>query len=110
MFTQVFKYRSPPCPYLQIDRSLIDAAWGGYFASMLRDKPIEGTPDGMPTQPGRPLPSRDYVPSTSLKEHTIRQFEVLREADSVTIDPHKSGYCPYPSGGLVSVHHSCGSI
>uniref|UniRef100_A0A8H7XPX8 L-tyrosine decarboxylase C-terminal domain-containing protein n=1 Tax=Psilocybe cubensis TaxID=181762 RepID=A0A8H7XPX8_PSICU len=76
-----------------------DAAWGGYFASMLREKPSQGAPDGMPPCPRRSA-SRDYVPTTSLKEHTIRQFEVLGEADSVTIDPHKSGYCPYPSGGL----------
>ncbi|PPR01984.1 hypothetical protein CVT24_011111 [Panaeolus cyanescens] len=77
-----------------------DAAWGGYFASMIR----EGSHRQAPPQPTIPLnlrfPAHLYVPSLSLKNHTLKQIKLLSAADSVTVDPHKSGYCPYPAGGL----------
>ncbi|KAI0031006.1 pyridoxal phosphate-dependent transferase [Vararia minispora EC-137] len=69
-----------------------DAAWGGYFASMIRDK-------DMP--PVRNAPAdRDKVPQFALRDYTIAQFHALKFTDSITIDPHKSGYVPYPAGGL----------
>jgi glutamate/tyrosine decarboxylase-like PLP-dependent enzyme len=75
-----------------------DAAWGGYFASMVRDPPTnfvsrwddEHDADG----------SRDFVPSLSMRQDTVKQFHALADADSITIDPHKAGYIPYPAGGL----------
>ncbi|KAH9946373.1 PLP-dependent transferase [Epithele typhae] len=76
-----------------------DAAWGGYFASMIRDEPplaghepMEGTP--------REDPPREFVPSMTMRRSSITQFEALCGADSITIDPHKAGYVPYPAGGL----------
>ncbi|KAF8182752.1 pyridoxal phosphate-dependent transferase [Mycena galopus ATCC 62051] len=75
-----------------------DAAWGGYFASMIRDPP-EGVPhrwDDQVDEDG----SRDFVPSITLRESTVKQFEALKGADSITIDPHKAGYVPYPAGAL----------
>jgi len=65
-----------------------DAAWGGYFASMLR-------PSGLIK-----FPDRDFVPKLALKDYTKKQLKNLQYCDSITIDPHKSGYCPYPAGGL----------
>ncbi|TFK37682.1 PLP-dependent transferase, partial [Crucibulum laeve] len=77
-----------------------DAAWGGYFSSMIRNKPILRSP-------GQPVPDedeeeedRDFVPTLALSDYTREQFEHLQYADSITIDPHKSGYIPYPAGGL----------
>lgn len=59
-----------------------DAAWGGYFQCM-RDPAFVGpTPE---------LPMSDEV---------NKQYVVLKEADSITVDPHKSGYAPYPAGAL----------
>jgi len=52
----------------------------------------------------------NYVPTVPLKPYTIRQLNALQGADSVTIDPHKSGYCPYPGGGLVSSSLSVASL
>lgn len=75
-----------------------DAAWGGYFASMVRDKPAEKVPVGMP--PAEQEPPREYVPTATLRESTVRQFHALARTDSITIDPHKAGYIPYPAGGL----------
>ncbi len=63
-----------------------DAAWGGYFRSMLREEGTEDESAGVPT-----LAMSDYV---------REQYEVLGQADSITVDPHKSGYVPYPAGAL----------
>lgn len=87
----------------------VDAAWGGYFTSTLRDPP----PSYHLTWPGNVDPAHgadsehertpfdlDYVPSITMKPYTTHQLASIKHADSVTIDPHKSGYCPYPAGGL----------
>lgn len=63
-----------------------DAAWGGYFRSMLRD---EAEPSG-----------RSSVPTASLSHYVRTQYEALPRADSITVDPHKGGYVPYPAGAL----------
>ena len=64
----------------------VDAAWGGYFASInRRDKSSSRT--------NEPL-------RIGLREYTRTQFRYLSESDSITIDPHKSGYVQYPAGGL----------
>ena len=63
-----------------------DAAWGGYFRSMLRD---EGAPGG-----------RCAGPTASLSPYVLAQYEALPRADSITVDPHKGGYVPYPAGAL----------
>jgi glutamate/tyrosine decarboxylase-like PLP-dependent enzyme len=63
-----------------------DAAWGGYFRSMLRD---EGTPGGCSS-----------VPTAMMSDYARAQYEALPRADSVTVDPHKGGYVPYPAGAL----------
>jgi hypothetical protein len=64
----------------------VDAAWGGYFASLLRegDYPIEG----------------DSTPVLGLGDYVKKQYQAIPEAESVSIDPHKAGYIPYPAGGL----------
>ena len=63
-----------------------DAAWGGYFRTMLREAGATGDGVGVPT-----LAMSDYV---------RRQYTVLGQADSITVDPHKGGYVPYPAGAL----------
>ena len=35
-----------------------------------------------------------------MSDYVQRQYEVLGHADSITVDPHKSGYVPYPAGAL----------
>ncbi len=60
-----------------------DAAWGGYFASFLRARDT------------RPL-----VPVEKPSDYVMDQLNKLKSADSVTLDPHKSGYMPYPAGAL----------
>ncbi|KZV86954.1 PLP-dependent transferase [Exidia glandulosa HHB12029] len=78
-----------------------DAAWGGYFASMIREPPQKPPVGHLPVE--LPDPHRgpiDPVPEFSMRKHTESQFRALAHTDSITIDPHKSGYIPYPAGGL----------
>ena len=63
-----------------------DAAWGGYFRSMLR-------PSATPSS-GR------SVPTVTMNAYAREQYEALPLADSITVDPHKGGYVPYPAGAL----------
>lgn len=67
-----------------------DAAWGGYFASILRPD------DGPRTQE----PPVGPIPEIGMSGYVTSQFSALGRADSITVDPHKSGYVPYPAGAL----------
>ncbi|SFO28089.1 Pyridoxal-dependent decarboxylase conserved domain-containing protein [Chitinophaga sp. YR627] len=67
-----------------------DAAWGGYFASILR-------------QPEHQVLSKRallYTPTLTMNDYVTEQYANIQECDSITIDPHKAGYIPYPAGGL----------
>ncbi len=70
----------------------VDAAFGGYCRSLwLR-------PDGtMAPFEDRPLDGSGAL----MKPEVHAAFRALPLADSVTVDPHKSGHSPYPGGGLV---------
>jgi glutamate/tyrosine decarboxylase-like PLP-dependent enzyme len=65
-----------------------DAAWGGYLASLIRED-----------EPGTPPPAKPLA-AVPLSAYVTKQFEALQHADSITVDPHKSGYIPYPAGAL----------
>lgn len=69
-----------------------DAAWGGYFATML---PREGQDDA-----DRDGGDDGLVPDLSLRVETQQSLFALRYCDSITVDPHKAGYIPYPAGAL----------
>ncbi|MCI0458400.1 MAG: pyridoxal-dependent decarboxylase [Gemmataceae bacterium] len=66
-----------------------DAAWGGYHASLVREDFAMAAPPGFAPPP--PVP---------LSRYARAQFQALGGADSITVDPHKSGYIPYPAGAL----------
>ena len=40
------------------------------------------------------------VPISPLSQYARDNLNALRNADTVTSDPHKTGYVPYPAGGL----------
>ena len=69
----------------------LDAAWGGYFASMLRneDSGASVSAEGL-----------NSTPAMSMGDYVRRQYEAFPQADSITVDPHKAGYIPYPAGAL----------
>lgn len=69
-----------------------DGAWGGYFCSMLREQPK--------TYHLRQPEDSGFVPQMYLSSYVHDQLSALDQCDTITIDPHKSGFCPYPAGAL----------
>ena len=73
-----------------------DAAFGGFFAAMLpKDErghflPPEALADDHPLRADSLLPAEAY-----------RGIAAMAETDSITIDPHKFGYVPYPAGAVL---------
>ena len=72
----------------------VDGAWGGYFTSMIR------TPDPRLGSDGDQAEIIDQYPSLYLSQHFKTHFNEIHRADSITLDPHKSGFIPYPAGSL----------
>ncbi|CAN5662320.1 pyridoxal-dependent decarboxylase [soil metagenome] len=76
-----------------------DACYGGYAAAVIR------SPDGSLRSAAEIRASTDAVPDTDgsrwPSEAWVRSMAALEATDSVTIDPHKLGYIPYPAGAIV---------
>jgi len=69
-----------------------DGAFGGYHRSLLNDSfDLPGAAALRSTAPPVAAP---------LSDHTTRHLHALSGADSITVDPHKSGFIPYPAGAL----------
>lgn len=71
-----------------------DAAWGGYFAAMLRPPRANAPDDPLQTI------GFDPCPEEALGDHARRHLAALSQADTITVDPHKAGFVPYPAGAL----------
>lgn len=70
-----------------------DAAWGGYYKTMLNSNDE--------TNPAYFTPiHNDAIVALPMSQYVTEQYLVLQNSDSITVDPHKSGYVPYPAGGL----------
>jgi tyrosine decarboxylase len=69
-----------------------DAAWGGYVRTLFFDK------QGEPVKTAEEI--RELTGSWP-SEEIFESFGAVHHADSVTIDPHKLGYVPYPCGAIV---------
>ena len=70
----------------------VDAAWGGYLTSVLRDADGSFRPRKHIQKDFQRFPSR----------LVYRAFTAVKDADSVTIDPHKLGFLPYAAGAFVA--------
>lgn len=106
-----------------------DAAWGGYFASMLRPSKLEieiearglqgtdeearlmarsfGVQESMEGSEERPdlddlFFSHDLgmSPGMMMGRYATRQYEAFPRCDTITVDPHKAGFIPYAAGTL----------
>ena len=71
-----------------------DAAWGGYHTCLLHQ--TKETSEWQTREQGEQL----LEFGVGLSSHTHRHLGALKDADTVTVDPHKSGYIPYPAGAL----------
>jgi glutamate/tyrosine decarboxylase-like PLP-dependent enzyme len=69
-----------------------DAAFGGYLAATL---PRDADGRALPYDPTHP--AIDGL----LSEDVYRAVGALADVDSVTLDPHKWGYVPYPAGAVL---------
>jgi glutamate/tyrosine decarboxylase-like PLP-dependent enzyme len=72
-----------------------DGAWGGYHRAVINEPFHLPEPRAFagfqPQQPPIAAP---------LSRYAQQQLAALPLADSITVDPHKSGYIPYPAGAL----------
>ena len=83
----------------------VDAAWGGYIRSLFRDS--KGNEPLFPISRQEKLPSK-YVAYQGMSgllswgdqgdQELLDAFRSIPQADSITVDPHKLGYIPYPAG------------
>ena len=69
-----------------------DAAWGGYARTLFCEE--DGTPVRLA---GDIMKFIRIWPSDEI----FKSFSAIHTSDSVTIDPHKLGYIPYPCGTIV---------
>jgi glutamate/tyrosine decarboxylase-like PLP-dependent enzyme len=75
-----------------LDFSLhVDAAWGGYLATLFRNE------DGSLRELAQM--QEDFRDFPQPEVHAA--FAALGEVDSVTVDPHKLGFIPYGAGAFV---------
>jgi hypothetical protein len=72
-----------------------DAAFGGFFASLL---PKTEAGDFVPPET---LDDDLSGPDGLLRPDNAEALTALSETDSLTIDPHKFGYVPYPAGAVL---------
>ncbi len=98
----------------EADRSFwvhADAAYGGYVASVFRGLAVSPTPAGPDppieswiaavdaTEAVAPLIGEEPEPDVTWADPAVyAAYLALGGVDSITIDPHKLGYVPYPAG------------
>ncbi len=73
----------------------VDAAWGGYLATLFRHE------DGSLRERDEVAAEFEHFPSPGV--HAA--FAALGQTDSVTVDPHKLGYLPYGAGAFICRDH-----
>lgn len=81
----------------------VDAAYGGYGRALFLDEENNFIPykdlKKAHQEYGVFQADKEYV-----TEEVHNAFEAIKNAESVTIDPHKMGYIPYSAGGFVIKH------
>ena len=69
-----------------------DGAWGGYFCTMMREPPAQIQRQATANE--------GFVPELPLSFFVQKQLNRMKDVDTVTLDPHKSGFCTYPAGAI----------
>lgn len=88
----------------------VDAAWGGYHASMVRedfemqvgDAVARTAPETVAAASAQAAAAgaRPGTPCLGLSAYVKRQYLALPGADSIAVDPHKQGHIPFPAGAV----------
>jgi glutamate/tyrosine decarboxylase-like PLP-dependent enzyme len=90
----------------------VDAAWGGYLRALFLDPAAEAKQsprtfsellEAMERRTRRTLQLqkghyRQHIPISWSNKQVCSAFLSFPRAESITIDPHKMGYVPYPAG------------
>lgn len=84
----------------------VDGAYGGYFPCLLRDERNEKQSYNDVLKFLKTIKILDLSEEVELFDNLInenwyKKIEAVQFADSITIDPHKMGYVPYPAGCIV---------
>lgn len=88
----------------------IDAAYGGYFASLLRSQSShqDNTQDVLeflctPAKKNNKTQIELFKSNdtSTINENWVDKIGAISHSDSITIDPHKMGYIPYPAGSIL---------
>lgn len=83
-----------------------DACYGGYALSMLHPHHSDSKLTyffeqlWQQARPGEALPE-NLVWNSQRTHHWLKVSKAISHADSVSIDPHKLGYIPYPAGAIL---------
>lgn len=78
----------------------VDGAYGGYIRSMFRAE--DGSMMELHNVRRHFAKHGYFSPQVPWPEEEIYlAYEAIKDADSVTVDPHKLGYVPYAAGGIV---------
>ncbi|KAF8824088.1 hypothetical protein HHX47_DHR9000097 [Lentinula edodes] len=86
-----------------------DGAWGTYFATAIPEVIVQESISLSSQWSHTSMKIGEYnkarhdvfVPTVPLKTKTLESIVHMRYCDSITVDPHKSGYLQYPAGGLL---------
>lgn len=78
----------------------IDASWGGYLCSIFRKKDGGIVPFKTLKQQFKSFPSHN----------TYDALSSVKEADSVTVDPHQMGYLPFGTGAFICRNRDISNI
>lgn len=70
----------------------VDAAWGGFLATLFRDEDNKLIPRQRLKSEFRHFPSQEVYDT----------FSNLHHVESITVDPHKLGYLPFGCGAFVA--------
>lgn len=84
----------------------VDGAYGGYFPCLLK------------TNDNQLITANELVESIKMKENDYdmpfdinkkwyKKVDAAKYSDSITIDPHKMGYIPYPTGSIIFSDTRC---
>ena len=69
-----------------------DGAWGGYFCTMIREPQVQSQ--------RQVTVDEGFVPELPLSLFVQKQLNRMKDVDTITLDPHKSGFCTYPAGAI----------
>lgn len=84
----------------------IDGAYGGYFPCLLKKN------DGQIITANElvnnlEIKELDYFMPFEVNEKWLNKVLAVKDSDSITIDPHKMGYIPYPAGSIIFSDTRC---